>query len=580
MRFVEYATSWLSKQTLIKSTLKTVRIAFELYINPFIGNIEIVDITEQNVDSIFLNERLIHRGLDFTERVFRVLTEIFDELEKERHIYKNPVIHLYCPYVFAREKIILAGAEVVLTSNSPFVDVSCVWLMAQGYSEVTFNLYYHFLSAFIHPFIGKKAISLVNQSNIREIYTYFNTVATNETWIGQLHLVMRMVFAYAMDKGLIFTSPLAKINDPHLKPILVLSKTERTSVRYVVGKYGYRKNQRRILAKELFKILCKDEDYNNNRGIRKNDITFYEVYLKWQANTQNGVLSDNTAKSSFHSMDIYAIPCFGDKPIQKVSPNDIKALLGTFALMGNTADFYIISKMKSLFEYAKRYGYVSDNIVEVFKSDNNPAAVKNILSDDEIKVFLKLCNASMYGFLFAVTLCTGVRIREAMALSYFNIDEELKTIKITDQMKDGEFVASTKTRRSRKIQLSRTSLSYIEKARKLQETYKENENYNDFGLIFTNGDGSPLSYTNIMRKLDVIGVTMGRPDLTPHTFRHTYMTISSRCGENLNEIQSSAGHGYSSDVITEYLHQTEEGRHDSAVRRQRYLENLIERYSG
>jgi integrase len=71
---------------------------------------------------------------------------------------------------------------------------------------------------------------------------------------------------------------------------------------------------------------------------------------------------------------------------------------------------------------------------------------------------------------------------------------------------------------------------------------------------------------------------MGRPDLTAHTFRHTYMTVSARCGENLDEIQSEVGHGYASDVITEYLHQTEESRCKSAVRRQEYLMNIMERY--
>ena len=56
------------------------------------------------------------------------------------------------------------------------------------------------------------------------------------------------------------------------------------------------------------------------------------------------------------------------------------------------------------------------------------------------------------------------------------------------------------------------------------------------------------------------------------------MTVSARCGENLDEIQSKVGHGYSSDVITEYLHQTEESIHESAVRRQEYLEKIMREF--
>ena len=43
--------------------------------------------------------------------------------------------------------------DVELTEKSPFVDVSCMWLKGQEYRPVTYNLYYHFLSAFIHPSI-------------------------------------------------------------------------------------------------------------------------------------------------------------------------------------------------------------------------------------------------------------------------------------------------------------------------------------------------------------------------------------------------------------------------------------------
>ena len=56
------------------------------------------------------------------------------------------------------------------------------------------------------------------------------------------------------------------------------------------------------------------------------------------------------------------------------------------------------------------------------------------------------------------------------------------------------------------------------------------------------------------------------------------MTVSARCGENLDEIQNEVGHGYSSDVITEYLHQTEESIHESAVRRQEYLEKILREF--
>ena len=38
------------------------------------------------------------------------------------------------------------------------------------------------------------------------------------------------------------------------------------------------------------------------------------------------------------------------------------------------------------------------------------------------------------------------------------------------------------------------------------------------------------------------------------------------------------GHRFSSDVITDYMHNSEESIHESAVRRQEYLERIMDRF--
>ena len=198
MTYENYARDWLDRQTFSKSIRKTTRQSLD-YICKAIGELEIEDISESDIDEIFYNEQLFRRQIDFMERTFRVLNTIFDEIRERGLLESDPVLHIYCPVVLSHEKLILSSLDVELNSKSPFVDVSCMWLKKQGYKPVTYNLYYHFLNAFIHPFIGKKPIGMVDQNNISRIYTYFNTVNTNETWISQIHLVMRMVFQYAID---------------------------------------------------------------------------------------------------------------------------------------------------------------------------------------------------------------------------------------------------------------------------------------------------------------------------------------------------------------------------------------------
>ena len=257
MTFENYARDWLDRQTFSKSIRKTTRQSLD-YICKAIGELEIEDISESDIDEIFYNEQLFRRQIDFMERTFRVLNTIFDEIRERGLLESDPVLHIYCPVVLSHEKLILSSLDVELNSKSPFVDVSCMWLKKQGYKPVTYNLYYHFLNAFIHPFIGKKPIGLVDQNNISRIYTYFNTVNTNETWIGQIHLVMRMVFQYAIDNSLIQNNPMMKINDPHLEPILELRREQKNAVRAAFNRYGFRKTHLKDLSHELYVILHVD----------------------------------------------------------------------------------------------------------------------------------------------------------------------------------------------------------------------------------------------------------------------------------------------------------------------------------
>ena len=580
MTIEEYAEGWLERQNFTKNIRKTTRQSVG-YICDGIGAKEVSEIEEKDIDRIFENQRLFKRQTDFIERTFRVLGSIFDELRGNGLITADPVLHIYDPVIFSHEKVILEQLDVSLTGKSPFVDVSCMWLKSKGYSKVTYDLYYHFLNAFIHPFIGKKPIGLIDQNNIRRVYTHFNTVNTNETWITQIHLVMRMVFQYAIDNDLIVTNPLMNIDDPRLEPILELDRDKRNAVRAAFSKYGFRKTKLKELSKELYAILHEENDQDYRNGGSRREIAFSEVFSEWFTHTQEGVLADATAASSLHAMSIYVLPNLGDKPIRQVSLSDIRTVKSVYALMGNTADWYILAKLRSLYDYAVGKGYVSENIAYLLKSDNNAAAEKLVLTDKEIKDFLRLCDEmqTMYSFMFAVMLCTGMRIREAMAITHSNIDPEMKTLKIQSQIKDGRLVPAVKTRRGRKIRLPETAVSYIDAAGRLQREHECNEGYNnEYDLVFTNENGTPLSYTNLNRKLAEIAMRLNKPDLTNHTLRHTYMTVSARCGENLDEIQNEVGHGFASDVITEYLHQTEDSRHESAVRRQEYLTDIMERY--
>lgn len=494
---------------------------------------------------------------------------------------------------------------------STFIEVANTWLKSKNYKLVTHNLYTHFLENFVFPFIGNKAIGLIDQRRIKKIYTFFNTVLTNETWIGQIHLVMRMIFNYAIEQGLIQTNPMLLINDPHLKPILELSREQKNAVRTAFSKY---RNDFKELIKALYKALRPEQRSSSGHGPLLKDI-----YEEWFQNTQDVILAQGSATISLRNMENYVIPNVGDKPIKNVTADELQAILDVYAIMGNSSIGMIKQNIRSLYSYAIQQSYVSENIALKLKGTSGKSEEKMVLSDEEIKVFFQLCDErrSVYGCILGFILCTGVRIKEALAVRYSDIHGS--TLKISNQIHNGELIQATKTRRGRKIHVSRTAFHFIEKARTFtpntslsstaspaatgtlatssastalaetttSEVDRQDEasveaardeavvdGANDF--IFTNREGKTLNYFVVCRHLSAIALKMHRPDLTPHSLRHTYITVSFRHGENLNEIQNQVGH--TSNVLT-YFHQTKESQHTSALKRQAYLERIYSTFT-
>ena len=72
MTFEVCAREWLERQNFIKSTRKWARQGEEIYAYPVIGDKELKEITEVDIDQIFMQERLFNRKGDFMERTYSI----------------------------------------------------------------------------------------------------------------------------------------------------------------------------------------------------------------------------------------------------------------------------------------------------------------------------------------------------------------------------------------------------------------------------------------------------------------------------------------------------------------------------
>lgn len=162
-------------------------------------------------------------------------------------------------------------------------------------------------------------------------------------------------------------------------------------------------------------------------------------------------------------------------------------------------------------------------------------------------------------------------------MQWKNINMKTGEICIDKQLnrKKGEVLArelkSTKNHKSRVIIVPRYVLDIL----KAQDIYQKEMKLkagecwkNADGLVFTREDGSPVPHNTIANSFKRIAERIGRPDLSFHSLRHTFITDEIRSGTDVKTVSEMAGHSTIAVTMDVYAAATNEMKEAAANRRQ------------
>jgi integrase len=153
-----------------------------------------------------------------------------------------------------------------------------------------------------------------------------------------------------------------------------------------------------------------------------------------------------------------------------------------------------------------------------------------------------------YRTLFMLAVFTGARQGELLGLKWGDIDWESKQIHIQRTYTKGQFFA-TKTRSSnRRVDLGPKVSTELKK-------WKLACPKSDLDLVFPNGLGKPMNYSNMMNRYFKPALKKASlPKIRFHDLRHTYASLLIEQGENLKYIQSQLGHSTPTVTLNVYSH--------------------------
>ena len=305
------------------------------------------------------------------------------------------------------------------------------------------------------------------------------------------------------------------------------------------------------------------------RGVYTDDenMTVSQYMERWLEDSAKGDLGHRAYANYKLQIRRHINPAFGRLKLSKLSAGHIQSLYAAKLRDGlkPSSVRYIHAVLHRALEQAMRFNLIPFNpasrvdLPKIRQEETTP------LDAEQARTFLEAAKGDRHECLYALSLTCGLRMGEALGLKWTDIDLYKGTLRVNRQLqrmrrdgdKPGTLVFSEPKNASRRtVDLPQRALESLRSHRtrqleeKLQATY-----YEDSGLVFATGKGTPLDAQNIVnRYFKPLLRRAGLPDIRWHDLRHTYATLLLSRGTHSTYVQKSLGHASVQLTLDRYSH--------------------------
>lgn len=301
----------------------------------------------------------------------------------------------------------------------------------------------------------------------------------------------------------------------------------------------------KITVYMLYELL-KEEDRINHRKIS---------YINTQENNYNRHIKnyfskvDNVGKLTYE--DIYQ---FREHLRQKVAQNSDNPL------SANTINKIMIL-LKKIFDVGLRKGYYTTNPVKLLKKLPIEKTKMQFWTVKEFQQFLTLFEPEEYNIklLFTLLFFSGLRLGEALALTWQDIDFSTNTIHITKSVyvnKGVSYISSTKTKAgTRRIIINKKLSQELQYWQQQQKHLLEQFTSDSMSLQVFQSSPITITKNSIEKQYKKIlerDATLKKKRI--HDFRHSHASLLINQGEDYLVVKERLGHASITTTIDTYSH--------------------------
>ncbi len=295
-----------------------------------------------------------------------------------------------------------------------------------------------------------------------------------------------------------------------------------------VGQYEVNAKRRYVYARTRKEVAEK-----LNRAIAERDVGLVfdaknlslADYLDRWLDTIRGALAPNTVRRHEELARIHIKPALGKAKLSKLDPLRVQSFYRSKLDEGLSAATVvkIHSTLSKALKQAVRWRLIPMNVCESVTPPRIARTEISPLDARQMKALLKAAEETNLHALWALLATTGLRIGEALALRWNDLDLEARTLRVNRTV-FRNVVSQPKTKSSRRtIRLSGLAIGALRQHPRTAE------------LVFCTGSGRPINPSNLRnrswkRLLECAGLP---PHTRLHDIRHSAATLllSSACSD-------------------------------------------------
>ncbi len=296
----------------------------------------------------------------------------------------------------------------------------------------------------------------------------------------------------------------------------------------------------------------------SSRPVVEPNITVSQYSERWltllDAGVAGGTLKVRTRRSYKQNLDLHILPSLGKLKVRQLQRGRIKTLLAEKLTGGlsRSSVRIIHATLRGMLNAAVDDGVILANPADrlgrqlrLVKSVKTTSEEIKALDREQLAVFLKAApvEASRYYPLFLLLARTGMRIGEALALQWENVDFANRKIRVARAFSAGK-LETPKSGHGRDVdmsqQLTRALLELQGSRREEQLRCKWPELP---PWVFVTDAGTPMDESRVRKIFRSILIAAKLPvHHSPHDLRHTYASLLLQQGESPVYVQRQLGH--------------------------------------